>query len=149
MTRSPEPHKTVLSSYSNRGCIIQVTHFSNMQANSPNFAGMMSGSFSSPTPSLPPESPRSLLVGAERSKEALLGPGCFSACGWQPSWSLPERDRRNFTTTRRTTDRSVRAAPTIMPRMGDIGSSPSDAAKGKLSFSRFTLKTQPEPRQYL
>ena len=105
-----------------------MTTFTAISWNSPNFAGMISGSFSSPMQSLTPEGPSSLPPGVTWGNDVLLEPECFSACGWQPSWSLPERDRRNLTTTRRTTDRRVRAVPTIMPRIGEMGSSPSDAA---------------------
>lgn len=98
-----------------------------VKINSPNFAGIISGSFSSPGPSLTPEVSRSLPLGVEWSKDVLLGPECFSTCGWRLSWSPLDRDRRNLTTTRSTTEIKVRAAPTTMPRMGEIGSSPSDA----------------------
>jgi hypothetical protein len=102
--------------------------FSAVKANSPNFAGMMSGSFSSPGPSLTPEGPRSFPLGVEWSKDVLFGPECFSECDWLPSCSPLERDRLNLTTTRSTTEINVRAAPTTMPRIGEMGRSPSDAA---------------------
>ena len=88
----------------------------------------MSGSFSSPIPSLPPAGTSSLPPGEECIIDVLLGPACFSAWVCLPSCSLAERDRLSFTTTRSTSESKVSTAPTTMPRIGEIGSSPSDAA---------------------